>query len=97
MYTTLTLPSAAPVGGFGCQTASQGSEVSEVPFQKENFPISGLAFQKRIPVKIILNDDEEVASLENNSETTEENSLYHFVPFSSHSRGKSCPCFQTFP
>ncbi len=35
-------------------------------------------FPKRIPVKIILNDDEEVPTFENNSETTEENSLYHF-------------------
>lgn len=46
-------------------------------YQGMNFPI-----QKRIPIKIILNDDEEVTSIENNSETTEENSLYKFTPFS---------------
>lgn len=34
--------------------------------------------QRRIPIKIILNDDEEVISQENNSDTTEENSLHNF-------------------
>jgi hypothetical protein len=33
---------------------------------------------RKIPIKIILNDDEEVISQENNSDTTEENSLHNF-------------------
>ena len=90
MYTPPTLPSATSLGGFGCQTISQGSGISEPTFNKENLPISAIAFQKRIPVKIILNEDEEVVSLENHSESTDENSLYNFASFSSHSRSKSC-------
>ncbi len=39
-----------------------------------DFPI----MHRKIPIKIILNDDEEVASVEHNSETTVENSIYHF-------------------
>ena len=34
--------------------------------------------QRKIPIKIILNDDEEVQ--ENNSETTDVNSLHNFYP-----------------
>ena len=90
MYTPPTLPSVSSVAGFGCQAVPQGSGVHEPPFHKENLPISALAFQKRIPVKIILNEDEEVVSLENHSESTDENSLYHFASFSSYSRSKSC-------
>jgi hypothetical protein len=90
MYTPPTLPSVASLGGFGCQTTLQGSGISEPTFHKDNVPTSGIGFQKRIPIKIILNEDEEVVSLENHSESTDENSLYHFASFSSHSRSKSC-------
>lgn len=39
-------------------------------------------FPRRMPIKIILNDDEEVPALENHSATTEENSIYHFPNWS---------------
>jgi hypothetical protein len=36
--------------------------------------------QRKIPIKIILNDDAEVVSQENNSYTTEENSIHNYYP-----------------
>lgn len=47
------------------------SNLNECSSFLDKFPI-----QRKIPIKIILNDDEEVASIENNSETTEENSIH---------------------
>ena len=67
------------------------SVVSDTSSQKEilnkSFQ-SCFTNQRKIPIKIILNDDEEVQ--ENNSDTTDVNSLHNFYPsfFSKNKKGK---------
>jgi hypothetical protein len=75
MYTTSISP-YPEVGKFLSESSiihEDFSQVKEIPTFRH--------YPKRIPVKIILNEDEEVPTFENNSETTEENSMYQFSPF----------------
>lgn len=54
------------------------SEVIETPFNfQESFTNNKL---KKIPIKIILSDNEEVASTDNNSEPLENNSSENYSP-----------------
>ena len=53
------------------QGVNINAKIFESPNANSNFPIT----HKRIPIKIILNDDE-ATTTEYNSETTEENSIY---------------------
>jgi hypothetical protein len=60
----------------------------------DNYHLLNRSFQrKKIPIKIILNDDEEVSSVSsvgNNTETTDENSIYQYQAFvNGNSTGKN--------
>jgi hypothetical protein len=46
----------------------------------QNYQMLNRTFRRKIPIKIILNDDEQVSmvSVGNNTQTTEENSIYHY-------------------
>jgi hypothetical protein len=71
MFATPIIPFSSIMGGLGCPSNnSPEASLSTRPYPFQN------GYQKRIPIKIIMNDDEEVISVENNNEETEDNSMY---------------------
>ncbi len=72
MYTTSITP-YPELGEFFSESSINHEDICKVK-QIPTFQ----HYPKRILVKIIFNEDEEVPTFENDSETTEENSLYHF-------------------
>ncbi len=85
MYTTslINTPTQSPYTNYSSNCMNyinycSFSNQNEFLNYKENYAV----LKRKIPIKIILNDDEEVASIENNSETTEENSTSHLTNIS---------------
>jgi hypothetical protein len=78
-YSTNTVSSNGFNQSIFSPTCDFNSSGEIFPKNQKDFQ-STFTKQRKIPIKIILNDDEEVISQENNSETTEENSLHNFYP-----------------